>query len=101
MSESRLKLIKIAFEKMDRYRDGKITVDDMKLIYNVKKHPKYLNGELTEEQCLRKFLDSFDSENHKDGIVTYDEFINYYAGVSSSIDSDVYFDVFILNIIFK
>ena len=97
MSESRLKLIKIVFEKMDRYRDGQITVDDLKLVYSVKKNPKYLNGELTEEQCLRKFLDSFDSEDHKDGIVTYDEFINYYAGVSSSIDSDVYFDVIILN----
>ncbi len=54
----------------------------MKNVYSVKKNPKYLNGELTEEQCLKIFLDSFEVGHHKDGIVTYDEFVQYYAGIS-------------------
>jgi len=93
LNKTRLNLIRIAFDKLDRLKDGYITVDDLKGVYNVKKNPKYLNGEMTEEQCLRKFLDTFDIESHRDGIVTYDEFVNYYAGVSASIDSDAYFDV--------
>ena len=72
-------------------------MEDLKGVYNVKKNPKYLNGELTEEQCLQKFLDSFEVSQHKDGIITYDEFVMYYAGVSASIDSDAYFDVMMRN----
>jgi calcyphosin len=57
----------------------------LKNVYNVKKNPKYLNGELTEEQCLQKFLNSFEVGHHKDGIVTYDEFVQYYAGIYESL----------------
>ena len=65
---------------------------------------------------MQEFLNSFEVNQHKDGIVnkmdhtffysqllfnniikyfkvTYDEFVNYYAGVSSSIDLDIYFDI--------
>ena len=69
MSNARKNLINQAFVKLDRTGDGIITVEDLKGVYNVKKHKKYMNGEWTEEQCLRQFLDSFDSQD-KDGKVT-------------------------------
>lgn len=56
--------------KLDRTGDGQITVEDLKGVYSVKHHKKYLNGEWTEDQCLREFLDSFDTPNEKDGKVT-------------------------------
>ena len=59
----------MAFMKMDRTGDGKLTVEDLKGVYSVKHHKKYLNGEWTEDQCLREFLDSFDTPNEKDGVV--------------------------------
>lgn len=70
MSAARKNLINQAFMKLDKTGDGVITVEDLKGVYNVKKHPKYLNGEWTEDQCLRVFLDSFDSQD-KDGVVSY------------------------------
>lgn len=97
MNEYRVKLIKQAFAKLDKTGDGKVTPDDLKGVYNVRKHPKYLNGEWTEEQIFKKFLDNFEISQHKDGIVTLDEFILYYAGVSASIDSDAYFDMMMRN----
>jgi hypothetical protein len=45
-------------------------------VYNVKNHPKYLSGELTEDQLLRQFLDSFDTKHHSDGVIIYDEFVH-------------------------
>jgi Ca2+-binding EF-hand superfamily protein len=77
---------------MDRTGDGKVTFDDLQGVYKVNKHPKFLSGELTEAQVFREFLDSFDAVNHKDGVITYQEFVDYFAGVSASIDSDIYFD---------
>ncbi|XP_036444581.1 calcyphosine-like b isoform X3 [Colossoma macropomum] len=91
MSNARKEVILQAFRKLDKTGDGVITVEDLRGVYNVKNHPKYQNGEWTEDQIFRKFLDSFDSPDDKDGKVTKEEFINYYSGVSASIESDVYF----------
>ena len=97
MSRARKELINKAFRKLDKSGDSVVTVDDLKGVYKVNKHPKYLSGEWSEDQCLRQFLDSFDAPDDKDGIITADEFQNYYAGVSASVDSDTYFDLMMRN----
>lgn len=93
MNNSRRSLITKAFQKLDKSGDGVVTVDDLKGVYNVSKHKKFISGEWTEDQCLKEFLDSFDTPNDKDGQITEDEFMNYYAGVSASVDNDAYFDL--------
>ena len=59
-----------AFRKLDKTGDGVITIEDLREVYNAKHHPKYQNGEWTEEQVFRKFLDNFDSPYDKDGVVS-------------------------------
>ncbi|TRY55168.1 hypothetical protein DNTS_032658 [Danionella cerebrum] len=73
MSNSRMQVICEAFKKFDQTGDGVVTVEDLQGVYNCKHHPKYKSGEWTEEQ------------------VTLEEFVNYYSGVSASVDSDEYF----------
>jgi len=97
MSRNRKSLIAQAFRKLDKTGDGIVTVDDLRGVYNAKFHKKYINGEYTEDDVFLEFLKSFDSPNDPDGQVTHDEFLNYYAGVSASIDTDAYFDVMMRN----
>lgn len=92
MSKARKDIINEAFNKLDKTGDSVITVDDLRGVYNVKMHPKYQNGEMTEEQIFTKFLNTFEvGSSEVDGKITRDEFMNYYAGVSASIDNDAYF----------
>jgi hypothetical protein len=44
---------------------------------NVNLNPKYQNGELTAQECLKLFLDHFDVSQHRDGIVFMNEYINF------------------------
>lgn len=69
MSKARKEVVMEAFRKLDKTGDGVITVEDLRGVYNAKYHPKYQNGEWTEEQVFRTFLDSFDSPYDKDGKV--------------------------------
>ena len=59
MSKTRLDMINKAFNKLDKTGDGVVTIDDLKLLYNVDHHPKYRNGQMTRDQILKEFMDTF------------------------------------------
>lgn len=93
MSQNRISLIEKAFSKLDTTQDGSVTIEDLKQKYNVKSHPEYQNGTKSEDELLTTFLSKFEENGTVDGVVTKEEFIDYYAGVSASIDDDMYFDL--------
>uniref|UniRef100_A0A6A7G827 Calcyphosin-like protein n=1 Tax=Hirondellea gigas TaxID=1518452 RepID=A0A6A7G827_9CRUS len=94
---NRVKLVEMAFDKLDSTDDGIVTLADLKGVYSVDRHPMYLSGELTEDQILAIFLRKFENKTSMDGKITKIEFLEYYAGVSASIDDDAYFDLMMRN----
>ena len=93
----RLALINQAFDKIDKDHSGVLTIDDLKGIYNASKHPDVKAGKKTEDQVLEEFLHTFTCVYSYHEIdhdkVTRNEFIEYYAFISSSIDNDQYFEL--------
>ena len=65
MNKSRQKVVMEAYDKLDKTGDGKVTIDDLRGVYDVKNHPKYLNGEATEEELYVKFLQNFETNGLK------------------------------------
>ncbi|KAL8622459.1 hypothetical protein ACOMHN_034124 [Nucella lapillus] len=104
MNENRKKLVKKAFAKMDKTGDERITVEDLMKTYNVTYHPKYQNGEMSKKDVIAEFLKSFDvdenckdTKDDEDPVITMEEWMDYFAGVSVSIDNDVYFSLMMTN----
>jgi len=98
LNERRKKIVLQAFAKADKSGDGVFDATDMKKVYKVTEHPKYKNGEWDEERVFKEFLGKFEpDESKRDGKVTEEEFLNYYAGVSASIDNDGYFCLMVTN----
>jgi len=73
-----------------------VTIEDILSIYDASQHPDVMDGKITEKEALGEFLDQFDTLE-KDGIVTREEFLDYYRDVSASIDGDDYFELMIRN----
>ena len=96
MTERRKQIVQLAFCKVDHDGDGIITLHDLQVKFDAKRHPAVVSGELSEQQVLQGFLACWDTRD-KNGQVTFAEFCDYYNGVSASVDSDEEFEVIVNN----
>lgn len=81
---------------LDKDGSGQVTIDDIRIAYDVSFHPEFQSGRKTKDEILAEFMTVW--ETHKlDHIVTIEEFEDYYKDISASIDSDDYFELMIRN----
>merc|ERR1711997_824 len=90
LNAKRQAMVDKAFLKFDADGSGEITAADLRGIYNCSMHPKVQSGEMTEDEVFLEFLQNFGDKN-RDGRIQRDEWNEYYAAVSSSIDNDDHF----------
>ena len=69
MNATRQKVVDQAFVKFDRNGSGSIDMNDIRVVYNTKLHPRVLEGKMTEEEVLVEFLHNFGDVNN-DGKIT-------------------------------
>jgi len=90
LNQGRQALVNQAFASLDADGNGVLDYTDVMGRYSAGKHPAVIDGRKTEREVLEEFLSTF--EQHKsqnpDGRVTPEEFSEYYANVSASIDDD-------------
>lgn len=90
MNDRRQAMVDKAFLKFDSDGSGCIDAADVKFAYNCSFHPKVQSGEMTEDEVFLEFLANFGDRN-RDGKIQREEWNEYYAAVSSSIDNDDHF----------
>ncbi len=77
---------------LDRDGSGQINIQDITGIYDVSMNPEFLEGRKTRDEILQDFLNNFDgAKGNNDGIVTMQEWTDYYTDLSMSTPSDEYF----------
>ena len=92
LNDRRLNMVKKAFAMLDRSGNGTITTSDIAGIYDVSQNPEFLEGRKTKDEILAEFLNNFDGpRGNNDGVVTWDEFQDYYSDLGMSTPSDEYF----------
>lgn len=53
---------------------------------------EFIEGKKTRDQILKEFLSGFEgARGNKDGVITRDEFFDYYTDLAMSVPSDEYF----------
>jgi len=92
LTQRRKVMVDKAFAMMDRDQSGQLTIQDIASIYDVSMNPEFLEGRKTRDEILQDFLNNFDgAKGNNDGVVTKQEWVDYYTDLSMSTPSDEYF----------
>ena len=86
MSDVRVDIVLQAYDKLDADGSGMVTTDDILDLYDVASDPMVMEGVKTAQQAAAEFMSQW--ETTPDGIVTRQEFIEYYKDLSAEVDSD-------------
>lgn len=97
MNERRMLFVRMAFDIIDKDRNGVLEVNDIVDVYDARKHPEVISGRKTEQEIFTEFIETFDIDHLHDGKVSFDQWSRYYANISASIDDDDYFELMMRN----
>jgi len=96
LNNYRVGIIRKAYEKLDVNKDGTVRLDDIARLYDVSRHPDVIQGRKEPKELYLDFMSKWDTQV-ADGIITFEEFLDYFSDVSASIDADEYFAAMMKN----
>jgi Ca2+-binding EF-hand superfamily protein len=106
LNDFRRDLVERVFIILDRDNDGQVDINDIKQVFNPKRHPEVMQGRRSEEYFKSEFYESLEEHHiYTTGLSTsrqpkldLDEFMDYYTNVSFCIDSDEIFSIIMNNV---
>lgn len=96
LNARRRSLVHLAYKKLDKNGNGLVTIEDIEIAYDPSFHPDFQSGRKTKREVLLEFMTVWEKRK-RDGIVTIEEFEDYYKDISANIDNDEYFELMIRN----
>jgi len=103
LTRSRKEKVEEAFRFIDKDSNGVLDIDEIKGSYIVNKHPDVIQGKRTRETVLCEFIETLEAHHgilngsQADGMISMDEFVEYYTNISSAMDSDSEFATLLRN----
>ena len=91
----RQQAIDYVYSKFDKNHVGYAEATELRKVFNCVKHPRFLSGELSEDQIFYLYLKNFSNEVKAQ--VSKKEWDDYYAGISVAVDDDAHFIKLIKN----
>ena len=92
LTERRKNMVEKAFNLIDRNNNGSIGIADIDAIYDVSQNQDFIDGKKTRNDILEEFLNGFDGmKGNNDGVISKQEWNDYYTDLSMSLPSDEYF----------
>ncbi len=92
LTERKKKMVDKAFKYLDKDGSGVLNVKDIINIYDVTKNKEFIEKKKTREQILSEFLNNFEGvKGNRDGIISKQEWDDYYTDLATSTPSDEYF----------
>jgi hypothetical protein len=95
LNDRRKKFVSMAFNILDIDGSGEITIDEMMSKYDFTQNPDVISGKKTIKQAAKEFMNHWEKDGNE--VITYEEFEDYYKGISASIDTDDYFELMMRN----
>lgn len=87
----RMAMIALVWDKLSCGRES-IPVRLVVGAFSAMNHPRVLAGEKSEQQVFREFATSFESAGNVDGMVSWQQFADFYSAISASVPyNDGYF----------
>jgi len=89
LTERRQKIVRKAFDLMDKDGSGAISLKDVVQIYDVSRNKDFIDGKKSKEEIIKDFLSGFEGvKGNRDGTITWEEWNDYYTDLSMSLVDD-------------
>jgi Ca2+-binding EF-hand superfamily protein len=94
MNEKRVRLVSLAYQKLDAKGDGQVPLDQIAQNYDAASNPFVRRGRISEDLAFKEFIAMWDTAS-PEALVSLQEFARFYEDMSAGVAADEDFEALI------